>query len=95
MKILGSLAAAMSLIATPLYALDVIKSEPLTIGISGTLVALAVMITRTQQTEWFPWVLPFNTLVTPTPERYALAGLVIGLPILAAMVPLLARHQYR
>ena len=68
---------------------------PLVVGIGGTLVALAVMITRTQQAEWFPWVLPFNTLVTPTPERYALAGLVIGLAILAAMVPVLARHQFR
>ena len=68
---------------------------PLVVGIGGTLVALAVMITRTQQAEWFPWVLPFNTLVTPAPERYAMAGLVIGLAILAAMVPMLARHQFR
>lgn len=68
---------------------------PLVVGIGGTLVALAVMITRTQQAEWFPWVLPFNTLVTPTPEQYALAGLVIGLAILAAMVPVMARHQFR
>lgn len=68
---------------------------PLVVGIGGTLVALAVMITRTSQAEWFPWVLPFNTLVTPTPERYAIAGLMIGLAILAVMVPVLARHQFR
>jgi len=68
---------------------------PLVVGIGGTLVALAVMITRTQQAEWFPWVLPFNTLVAPTPERYALAGLFIGIAILAIMVPVLARHQFR
>lgn len=68
---------------------------PLVVGIGGTLVALAVMITRTQQVDWFPWVLPYNTLVTLTPERYAMAGAIIGLAILAAMVPVLARHQFR
>ena len=68
---------------------------PLVVGIGGTLVAMAVMMTRTQQAEWFPWVLPFNTLVTPTPERYAMVGLVTGLSILAAMIPALARHQFR
>lgn len=68
---------------------------PLVVGIGGTLVALAVMITRTQQAEWFPWVLPYNTLVMPTPERYAMAGLMIGLAILVMMPPLLARHQFR
>ena len=68
---------------------------PLVVGIGGTLVALAVMITRTQQAGWFPWVLPFNTLVTSTPERYAVAGLMIGMFILGAMVPVLARHQFR
>ena len=68
---------------------------PLVVGIGGTLVAMAVMMTRTQQAEWFPWVLPFNTLVTPAPERYAMVGLVTGLAILAAMIPALARHQFR
>jgi hypothetical protein len=68
---------------------------PLVVGIGGTLVALAVMITRTQQADWFPWVLPFNTLVTPTPERYAMVGLFIGMAIIAAMVPALTRHQFR
>jgi ABC-2 type transport system permease protein len=68
---------------------------PLVVGIGGTLVALAVRITRTQQADWFPWVLPFNTLVMPTPERYAMVGLFIGMAILAAMAPALARHQFR
>lgn len=68
---------------------------PLVVGIGGTLVALAVMMTRTQQADWFPWVLPFNTLVAPNPERYAMGGLVLGLAILAVMVPVLARHQFR
>lgn len=68
---------------------------PLVVGIGGTLVALAVMMTRTEQAEWFPWVLPFNTLVAPAPERYAMIGLFTGLTILAAMMPVLARHQFR
>lgn len=68
---------------------------PLVVGIGGTLVALGVMITRTNKAEWFPWVLPFNTLVTPTPGQYAIVGSIVGLAILAAMVPLLARHQFR
>ncbi|QWC55732.1 hypothetical protein F7D01_00325 [Erythrobacter sp. 3-20A1M] len=68
---------------------------PLIFGIGGTLVALAVMISRRQQAEWFPWVLAYNTLIQPTPERYAMAGLVVGIAILVAMVPMLARHQFR
>lgn len=68
---------------------------PLVVGIGGTLVALAVMITGTQQADLFPWVLAYNTLITPTPERYAMVGLFAGLAILAAMVPVLARHQFR
>jgi len=59
------------------------------------LVALAVMMTRTQQAEWFPWVLPFNTLIAPPPERYAMVGLSMRLAILSAMVPILAKHQFR
>ncbi len=68
---------------------------PLVVGIGGTLVALAVMMTRTQQADWFPWVLPINTLVAPTPDRYALVGLITGLAILVAMVPSLAKHEFR
>lgn len=68
---------------------------PLVVGIGGTLVALAVMMTGTQQADWFPWVLPFKALIAPTPERYAVAGLTAGLALLVAMVPLLAKHQFR
>ena len=59
---------------------------PLVVGIGGTLVAMAVMMTRTQQADWFPWVLPFNVLIAPDPVPYAVAGLIGGCLIFVAMM---------
>lgn len=66
---------------------------PLMAGIGGTLVAMAVMMTRTQQAEWFPWVLPFNALIAPDPIPYALAGAIGGSIVLLAMVIDLSRRE--
>lgn len=68
---------------------------PLLVGIGGTVVAIAVMITQTRQADWFPWVLPFRALVSEDPQRYAIAGLVGGCVISAAMVIDLSRREFR
>ncbi len=68
---------------------------PLVVGIGGTLVGLAVLITGTQKAEWFPWVLPFNAMVAPEPYPFAMAGLFGGLAIIALLIPHLSRHQFR
>lgn len=68
---------------------------PLVVGIGGTLVGLAVLITGTQRAEWFPWVLPFNAIASPEPLAYAFAGLIGGGLLTVLMVPLLTRHQFR
>ncbi len=56
---------------------------------------MAVAITRTDQANWFPWVLPLNILSGPEPARYALFGLVGGAVILAIMIGDLARRSFR
>ncbi|ASJ91935.1 ABC transporter permease [Porphyrobacter sp. CACIAM 03H1] len=68
---------------------------PLVTGIGGALVGLSVLITGTQKAEWFPWVLPFNAIVSPDPYPFAMTGLFCGLAIIGIMVPHLSRHQFR
>lgn len=67
---------------------------PLVVGIGGTLVALAVMMTRTKQAEWFPWVLPYNALIAADPEPYALAGFFGGIAVIGAMLLDLVRREF-
>lgn len=68
---------------------------PLVVGIGGTLVAMAVAMTRTDQADWFPWVLPFRILSAPDPVPFAILGSVGGVLLLAAMVFDLSRHSFR
>jgi ABC-2 type transport system permease protein len=68
---------------------------PLSVGIAGTLVALAVAMTRTQQAAWFPWVLPMKIVTSEDPVPFALVGGVGGLALLTAMVVDLTRHEFR
>ncbi|ESQ82618.1 ABC transporter permease [Asticcacaulis benevestitus] len=68
---------------------------PLVVGICGTLVAMAVAMTRTDQAAWFPWVLPLKILSAPDPVHYALFGGIGGLILLAIMIGDLGRHDFR
>ena len=67
---------------------------PLVVGIGGTLVALAVAMTRTEQADWFPWVIPFRILSAPNAVPFAIYGLVGGVLLLVAMVMDLSRHPF-
>lgn len=68
---------------------------PLVVGIGGTLVAMAVAMTRTDQAAWFPWVLPLEILNAPDPIPFALFGGIGGLALLALMIGHLSRHSFR
>lgn len=68
---------------------------PLVVGIGGTLVAMAVAMTRTDQAAWFPWVLPLKILSAQDPVPFALFGGTGGLVLLAIMVTDLSRHSFR
>lgn len=68
---------------------------PLVVGIGGTLVAMAVAMTRTDQAAWFPWVLPLKILSVSDPIPFALFGGLGGLVLLAIMVTDLSRHSFR
>lgn len=68
---------------------------PLAVGIGGTLVALAVAITRTHQADWFPWVLPFRVTVTNDPLPAVLIGAGGGVIVLVAMIIDLSRRGFR
>lgn len=68
---------------------------PLAVGIGGTLVALAVAITRTDQADWFPWVLPFHVAITADPLPAVVTGALGGALVLIAMVIDLSRRSFR
>lgn len=68
---------------------------PLAVGIGGTLVALAVAITRTGQADWFPWVLPFRVAIAPDPLPAVLIGASGGALVLVVMVIDLSRRSFR
>ncbi len=68
---------------------------PLGVGIGGTLVALAVSMTGTDQAGWFPWVLPFKVLTVPDGAPFALTGGLGGLVLLGLMIADLSRRSFR
>lgn len=60
-------------------------------GIGGTLIAIAVTMTRSTQADYFPWVLPVRVLISPDPWQPALAGLAGAALCAVAMVAALQR----
>lgn len=68
---------------------------PLSVGIAGTLVTLAVAMTRTEEANWFPWVLPQRAMLSPDPLQVAVLGGVGGACLLVLMVFDLSRRQFR
>lgn len=59
---------------------------PLAVGIGGTLIAIAAMMTRSDRADWFPWVLPFKAITDIEPSFYLLVGLVGGIVALGCML---------
>lgn len=90
------LAASTMLIVVQLWAALRFASfvVPLSVGIGGTLVALAVAMTRTDHAAWFPWVLPLRVLTSNDPVPFALFGGVGGLIVLAVMIVDLSRRSF-
>ncbi len=68
---------------------------PLSVGIAGTLVTLAVAMTRTEEANWFPWVLPQRAMLLPDPLPVAVLGGIGGACLLVLMVIDLSRLQFR
>ncbi|MFA5965209.1 MAG: ABC transporter permease [Sphingomonas sp.] len=68
---------------------------PLAVGISGTLVSLAVLMTRSDKADWFPWVLPFRALTQSDPTSFLWLGGAGGGVVLAVMVLDLQRRPLR
>jgi lantibiotic transport system permease protein len=88
----GLLMTALQLWAAMRFANFVV---PLGVGVGGTLVALAVAITQTDQADWFPWVLPFRVAVARDPSAAVAFGGGAGLVVLVAMVIDLSRRSFR
>lgn len=69
---------------------------PLGFGISGTLVAISVLVMHTDKADYWPWLLPINAVAsTKEPERFLLLGSLGGLLVLALMVVDLSRREMR
>ncbi len=68
---------------------------PLSFGIGGTMVSLAVAMTGTRQADWFPWVMPMKILTEADPVHVALPGAISGLAVLVVMAIDLSRRDFR
>lgn len=66
---------------------------PLALGIGGTLVSIAVAMTRTTYADYFPWTLPVRIVTTDHPVEPALAGGVGGMILAVLMVLELQRRR--
>ncbi|MXP10199.1 ABC transporter permease [Pseudoblastomonas halimionae] len=67
----------------------------LTIGIGGTLVALAVAMTQTKDADWFPWVLPLRAVDPASGSEPIVIGLVGGAVTVVLALIDLSRKQFR
>jgi lantibiotic transport system permease protein len=68
---------------------------PLSVGIAGTLVTLAVAMTQAKEANWFPWVLPQLAMLSPDPLPVAILGGGGGAVLMVLMVFDLSRKQFR
>ena len=68
---------------------------PIAFGIGGTLVAIAISMTRIDNAAWFPWALPIRTLIHPDPMPYLLIGVIGAVITLIAMVVELSARSLR
>lgn len=68
---------------------------PLAVGIAGTMVGLAVLLTGTDKADWFPWVLTLRS-AGPDPAMEAVwIGLAGGLVVSILLLVDLSRRSFR
>ncbi|MBH5323362.1 ABC transporter permease [Aurantiacibacter sediminis] len=67
---------------------------PLAVGIAGTLVGMAVVITGSSQANWFPWVMTINAAKDGW-ESSVVGGLIGGAIALALMLTDLSKRSLR
>tara|TARA_Y100000815_G_scaffold275109_1_gene311614 strand:+ start:1647 stop:2372 length:726 start_codon:yes stop_codon:yes gene_type:complete len=68
---------------------------PLSLGIGGTLVALAVLLTGTSDADWFPWVVALRSGLAEDAVGFAWTGLAMGVGFCALMLADLQRRTFR
>lgn len=68
---------------------------PLSLGIGGTLVALAVLLTGTSDADWFPWVVALRSGLAEGAAGFAWTGLAMGTVFCALMLVDLQRRTFR
>ena len=67
----------------------------LALGIGGTLVALAVLLTGTDQASWFPWVIALRSATADDAAGFVQAGALLGLALIPPMLFDLQRRAFR
>lgn len=68
---------------------------PLAVGITGTLVAIAVAMTNTGKADWFPWVMPYKAMLENQSSSTALLALAAALGLVIAAIANLSRAPLR
>ncbi|MEO0613618.1 MAG: ABC transporter permease [Pseudomonadota bacterium] len=68
---------------------------PLALGIAGTLVTLAVMISQTSLADWFPWVLPYKAMLSTDKMPYLLFSGLGSLAVFSLLIIDVRRHLTR
>lgn len=68
---------------------------PLALGIGGTLVSLAALLTGSNDADWFPWVVALRSGLAEKPDGFALIGLATGAVIALAMILDLQKRAFR
>ena len=68
---------------------------PLSLGIGGTLVTLAVLMTGTSDADWFPWIVALRSSMGEGATEFAWTGLAMGVVVAALMLVDLQRRTFR
>ena len=68
---------------------------PLSLGIGGTLVTLAVLMTGTRDADWFPWIVALRSSVGEGDAGFAWTGLAMGIGFCVLMLADLRRRTFR
>ena len=68
---------------------------PLSLGIGGTLVTLAVLMTGTRDADWFPWVVALKSAMGEGVADFAWTGLAMGAAVSVLMLADLQRRTLR
>jgi ABC-2 type transport system permease protein len=67
----------------------------LALGIGGTLVAMAVLMTQTDKANWFPWVIAMQSVLSHETADYVRMGVLLGLALVPPMLLDLQRRAFK